>query len=65
MARLDTTTTELFTMAARVAKTDAETAVLDTEYRLEMLYQIRMARRRTTDCSRYASPELQHIAGWN
>ena len=69
MARLDTTstalTTELFTMAGKLAKTDAETKVLETELALEMLYQARMARRRTHDCSRYASAKLQHIAGWN
>lgn len=69
MARLDTTatalTTELFTMAGKLAKTPAETAVLDTELKLEMLYQARMVRRRTHDCSRLNSHELQHIAGWN
>jgi hypothetical protein len=73
MARLDTTatalTTELFTMAGKLAKTDAESAVLETELTLELNYQQRMvrsmARRRTTNCSRLNSPELQHIAGWN
>lgn len=69
MARLDTTSTaltnELFTMAAALAKTPAETKVLETELALEILYQARMARRRTHDCSRYASAELMHIAGWN
>lgn len=65
MASLDNSAAEVFALAGKLAKTDAEIQAIETERTLEIIYQARWARRHSNASSRTNSPELQQIAGWN
>ena len=69
MARFDTdaahTTNEVFSLADSRAKSSAEQRAIETERTLEIIYQLRLARRRLNVFSGTASnPAVLRMAGW-
>ena len=69
MARIDTTpdplTEEVFHLAQRHARTSADQRAIDTEHDLEILYQIRLARRRSSVFTGSTSNAVVlRMAGW-
>ncbi len=68
MARLDTShdalTEEVFELAGKLAKTAAEANVIETERTLEIIYQIRLARRRSSVFTSANNAVVLRMAGW-
>ena len=68
MARLDTShdalTEEVFEIAGKLAKTAADADVIETERTLEILYQLRLARRRSSVFSGTSNAVVLRMAGW-
>lgn len=68
MARIDTTpdplTTEIFDIASSRAKSSADQRAINTEHELEILYQIRLARRRSSVFSAANNTIVLRMAGW-
>ena len=68
MARFDTSpdalTEEVFEIAGKLAKTAADADVIETERTLEILYQLRLARRRSSVFSSPRNAVVLRMAGW-
>lgn len=69
MARFDTsaahTTNEVFALAGKLAETDHDRDAIETERTLEIIYQLRLARRRSSVFSNTAdNTVVLRMAGW-
>jgi hypothetical protein len=68
MARLDTDaahmTDDVFALADSRAKSSAEQRAIETERTLEIIYQLRLARRRSSVFSGTSTPAVLRMAGW-